>query len=79
MVGMFNRVFWLDAMERAIKSFAQMILAAYTVDAVQSAWSLDWIDMIGVGVTGAVYSVLTSVASGFRKGTISPAGLVRED
>ena len=64
-----TRVFWLATAERAVKTFAQALLAALTV--AQTAGNLgvdvlnvNWATAVSLAVGAAALSVLTSVASG---------------
>ena len=59
---MFTVKFWTEALERAVKSGAQGIIAAIGVNAVGLA-DVDWQAAAGAGALLAVLSVLTSVAS----------------
>lgn len=56
-----TRQFWLDTLERAIKTLAQTLLAWLVVD--QTIWELDWQQGIGVAATATVASILGSIAS----------------
>lgn len=62
---MFTKEFWLDALERAIKTAAQFVIGALALstDTFVNAFDLDWTNALGVAVTGAVLSVLTSLIS----------------
>lgn len=61
---MWTSAFWKAAGERAIRTFAQALVALIGVEAV-SIVSLDWPQMLYVSATAALLSVLTSiVASG---------------
>lgn len=68
---MFTRAFWKDALERALKTLAQALVATLLVGV--PLWSIDWIEVLGIGLTAAVISLLTSLASGGlgNKGTAS--------
>lgn len=59
---MFDKRFWVASAERAVKTFAQALVALIGTGAVNII-SLDWTQMLGVAATAAVVSVLTSVAS----------------
>lgn len=57
-----DRAFWLAAAERAVKTFAQALLALIGTDLV-AVTALDWPQMLAVAATAALASLLTSVAS----------------
>jgi hypothetical protein len=59
---MFDQRFWIAAAERAIKTFAQSLLALIGTGAV-GIMDLDWLQMLGISVTATLISVLTSVVS----------------
>lgn len=59
---MYTVKFWAAAAERALKTFAQTIVALIGANLV-SVTDLDWAQFIGIGGTAAIVSVLTSVAS----------------
>ena len=62
-----TKLFWVDALERAVKTAAQFLATALVGSAVTS---IDWtLAAEGAGVAGLL-SVLTSVASS----KVSPAG-----
>lgn len=69
-----SKKFWIDAVERAIKTFAQALLATLTVGV--SISDITWLDSLGVAATATVISVLTSIASG-GVGDPDTAGMVR--
>lgn len=54
--------FWKDAAVRAVKTFAQVVLALLGTGYV-GITSLDWAHLLGVASTAALASVLTSVSS----------------
>lgn len=61
---LFSRSFWADAGERALKSAAQAVLGVALVgDRVFDVLDADVSVLIGAGATGAVLSLLTSIAS----------------
>lgn len=79
---LFTRNFWLDASERAIATFAQVVLSVVTVmipvaaisdgaslaAAVEVAWqTMPLIILTGLG--GAVMSVLKSIVAAYTAGT----------
>jgi hypothetical protein len=74
---MLNRIFWVDALERAAKSAAQAVLGAGIVgDAMFDVFTADWRSLVGAAITGAILSVLTSIVSVPVADTISPASLI---
>lgn len=61
---MWTRVFWREALERALKSAAQAPLLVWLVgDAIANIWTLNWSMGFGVAAGAAVISLLTSIAS----------------
>jgi hypothetical protein len=58
---MFTLAFWKDAAERAVKTFAQSLLALLTVGA--TITSIDWVSALEISATATVLSLLTSVVS----------------
>lgn len=58
---MFNREFAVDALERAVKTFAQALLAVLAVGT--PLWEIPWTEGLGIAATATVISVLTSIAS----------------
>lgn len=63
--------FWKDAAVRAIKTFAQVVLALLGTGYV-GITSLDWAHLLGVASTAALASVLTSVSSLSTVGRTTP-------
>jgi len=59
---MYDIRFWKAAAERAIKTFAQTLVALIGTGMV-GIMSLDWPQMLSISATATVLSVLTSVAS----------------
>ncbi len=60
---MFTKEFWLEASERALKTFAQTLLAMAGVVSVFDAFSADWLTLLGVSLGAAVLSYATSIVS----------------
>lgn len=61
---LFSRSFWADAGERALKSAAQAAIGVGVVgDRVFSVLDADPAVLFGAAATGAVLSLLTSIAS----------------
>lgn len=59
---MFDQRFWIAAAERAIKTFAQALIALIGTQMVNIV-DLDWPQMLGASATAALISVLTSLVS----------------
>ena len=57
-----TKEFWLAALERAIKTFAQALLALLGTN-VASITDVDWQQALGVGGLAFVASILLSIAS----------------
>lgn len=74
---MFNKLFWKDAAERAVKTFAQAVLAVIGVSAATPVTGFDWTTILLTGVTAAVISLLTSFVSAGADDTVSPASVVK--
>lgn len=73
-----NVQFWRDTLERAVKTFAQSALAVLGLGATDLL-SADWVGVVSVGGGAAVISILTSLASEPRHGTLSPASAVKPE
>lgn len=69
---MWTKQFWVDSAERAIRTFAQALIAVLGAGAV-NILTVDWVQALSVAAGAAVLSLLTSIASsGFgAKGTPS--------
>lgn len=69
---MFNKKFWTEATERALKTFAQFVLALQAGDAL-NIFDLDWKQVISAAVAGVIFSYATSIVSAGinKKGTPS--------
>ncbi|MBF6138133.1 holin [Nocardia otitidiscaviarum] len=70
---MWTQQFWEDIAERAIKTFAQALLALVTVGSLLT--DIDWGAALSMAATAALVSVLTSLASS-RVGHRRSASLV---
>lgn len=73
---MWTGLFWKDAVERALKTFAQAVLALLLVAPQTSIISFDWPTVLLTSATAAVISLLTSLTSAgltSKKPTVSPA------
>jgi len=58
---MFTKAFLLAALERAVKTFAQSLVALFLAGT--TILNIDWQQSLAVAATAALVSVLTSVAS----------------
>lgn len=56
-----EKLFWIAAGERAVKTFAQSLVALFAAGV--TILNIDWRQGLAVAATAAVVSVLTSVAS----------------
>lgn len=56
-----EKLFWIAAGERAVKTFAQSLVALFVAGV--TVLTIDWQQGLAVAATAAVVSVLTSVAS----------------
>lgn len=60
---MWSKIFWLQVLERAIKSFAQSAILAIGASKGFNLFTLDWRSLAGFALGGMLLSVLTSIAS----------------
>jgi len=60
---MLTKQFWLDAFERALKTFAQVLLAVFLGDSTLNVVNFTWTKSLSLAGTAAVVSLLTSVVS----------------
>lgn len=67
--------FWLDALERAIKTLIQTAVAVSGLGAT-NVLSIDWKATLAAAATAAGMSLLTSVVSVLQSDSLSPASLV---
>jgi len=75
---MFTAKFWKDALERAVKTFAQVILAIVSVGVLTTPMELlnvNWVPVLAAGGIGFLYSIVMSLAS-TSKGDPDSASLV---
>jgi len=73
---LFSKVFLLDSVERAVKTFAQVLLALFTTGQL-NILTVNWGDALALAGTAVVVSLLTSIVSS-RVGDKSSASLVVE-
>lgn len=79
---MFTSLFWKDTAERAIKTFAQALLALFIVAPNTPLLAFDWPSALGLAGTAVVISFLTSVVSAGvtkNKRTVSPASVAPDE
>lgn len=65
---MFTKMFWSDAVERAVKTVAQTMVAMLTAGAT-GLLTVDWVNLFSVAGLAGLVSVLTSIGSAARAGT----------
>lgn len=58
---MFTKQFALDALERAVKTFAQALVSVLAIGT--PIFEIEWTSGLGIAATAAVVSLLTSIAS----------------
>lgn len=75
---LFTRDFWVDTLERAIRTACQAALSAGVVGGV-GLFQVDWLNVAGIALVAAVASVLTCVASSGKTDAISPASFAMSD
>lgn len=75
---MFTKDFWVDTLERAIRTACQAALSAGVVGGV-GLFEVDWLNVCGIALVAAIASVLTSVASSGNPDSISPASFAMSD
>ncbi|WAX08767.1 hypothetical protein BP742P1_00034 [Bifidobacterium phage BP742P1] len=75
---MFTKDFWVDTLERAIRTACQAALSAGVVGGV-GLFDVDWMNVGGIALVAAIASVLTCVASSGRTDSISPASFAMSE
>lgn len=60
---MFTKTFWKDTAERAVKTFAQSMVAVMTAGAT-GVLDVDWKNAVSVALLATLVSVFTSIGSG---------------
>jgi hypothetical protein len=73
---MFTKSFWLDAGERAAKTFAQVLLAVFTVSGV-TVLNADWGTALATAGTAVLVSFLTSLLSAVKTAKVDDEEPVR--
>lgn len=73
---MFTKTFWLDAGERALKTFAQVLLSVFAISGV-TVLNANWGEALAVAATATLGSFLTSIVSSKITST-DTASLVEE-
>mgnify|MGYP003676268335 CR=1 FL=1 len=78
MVGtMFNKNFWQDTLERAIRTAAQALLALWATE-VSGVLEVDWTQAFSVAAFAVLMSVLMSVAA-TNRGKLDSASLRKSE
>ena len=70
-----DKLFWIAAGERAVKTFAQALVAVFAAGV--TILDVDWQQTVAIAATAAVVSLLTSIAS-VRLGPFEGPSLVDE-
>lgn len=73
-----TKAFWSGALERAVKTFAQVLAAGLVADDVLGVLDVDWTAGLSVAGLAAIVSVLTSVASAQLVGPTGSPSLVQD-
>jgi hypothetical protein len=75
---MFNKVFWLEATERAVKTLAQFIIVLGAAGSL-NVFTVDWQTNIGLALGGTLLSYATSIVSAGVSKNHSPSLVNPED
>jgi hypothetical protein len=60
----YHRAFWVEALERAVKTAAQVPLTVWVAgDVVMDVFQTDWSQVAGLALGGFLFSILTSIVS----------------
>ena len=70
-----DKHFWMDAVERMVKTVCEVALALIGTGMV-GIMDVDWLNLLSVCVMAALVSVLSSIASSIKTDTVSGASLV---
>lgn len=70
-----DKHFWMDAMERMVKTVCEVALSLIGTGMV-GIMDVDWLNLLSVCAMAALVSVLSSVASSIKPDTVSGASLV---
>lgn len=62
-ITMFTKKFWIEASERAIKTFAQTFLGIAAAESVFDVTIADWQTLLGVSLGATLLSYATSIVS----------------
>ena len=79
---MWTTLFWKDAAERSIKTFAQTLVALLVTAGATTIVAINWPVFLGTAATAALVSLLTSIGSAAGTSgtpTISPASAATDD
>lgn len=72
---MFTREFWVEASQRAIRTFSQTFISVVGVSSF-SVWSLDWKQTLGVSLGSALLALLMAIDR--TSSVVQAATVVRE-
>lgn len=73
---MFNKVFWAEASERALKTLAQFFVTL-TAGTAFNVFNADWQTIVGLSLGGMILSYATSILS-YKVGKTGTPSLVSE-
>lgn len=74
---MFNKMFWAEASERALKTLAQFFVTL-TAGTAFDVFNADWQTIVGLSLGGMILSYATSILS-YKVGKTGTPSLVAED
>lgn len=61
MSKLFTKEFWLETLERSIKTFAEVVLSMITVG--QTFLDINWLNVLSVSGVAVVISIFTSIVT----------------